>query len=149
MCQHAHVSTSCKHIKFKLSLYEVPSQTSIPINYSFCCSLAAAEEFELADALSGDLEGLQEEMRSRNNRRKLLQGQSAAWNPVPGAKAIDSPEHTGIEESQVINRIQLPHLRVYFPNQLPLPSPSIFFFSLHFPPFLFSTISSRTINHTR
>ena len=129
--------------------HEVPSQSSIPINYPLCRSLAAAEEFELADALSGDLEGLQEEMRSRNNRRKLLQGQSAAWNPGPGAKAIDTSEHTGIEELQVISRIQLPHLHVYSPNQLPLPSPSISFFSLHFPSLLFSTTSSRTINHTR
>ena len=110
--------------------------------------MAAAEEFELADALSGDLEGLQEEMRSRNNRRKLLQGQSAAWNPGPGAKAIDNPEHTGIEESQVINGIQ-PHLHVYFPNQLPLPSPPFSFFSLFYYiiPYNESYKTARSLHH--
>lgn len=74
-----------------------------------CCSLAAAEEFELADALSGDLEGLQEEIRSKNNRRKFLQGQSVGRNLGPGSNATIDAEHTGIEECQVKDR------EVYFP----------------------------------
>ena len=85
--------------------------TSLFLLHSPCCSLAAAEEFELADALSGDLEGLQEEIRSRNNRRKFLQGRSVGWNPGPGSSAAVDAEHTGIEECQVKNR------EVYVPIQ--------------------------------
>lgn len=69
--------------------------------HSPCCSLAAAEEFELADALSGDLEGLQEEIRTKNNRRRFLQGQSVGRNLGPGSDAAVDAEHTGIEECQV------------------------------------------------
>jgi hypothetical protein len=72
--------------------------------HSPCCSLAAAEEFEQADALSGDLEGLQEEIRSKNNRRKFLQGQSVGRNLGPGSNAAVDAEHSGIEECQVMDR---------------------------------------------
>ena len=133
---------------FLLSLYQIALiRHLLHVTLSYLCflfcSLAAAEEFELADALGGDLEELQEEMRSTNNRRKFLQGQSLGRNLGPGAEAVVILERAGIEECQVWDRTQLPLRPTAFPfpsiitPSNPLISPPA---SIPFPEHLFTSL---------